>query len=111
MEFTTHEIKPGITERDAIMGFEIENYNSTTPPSGNYVVFSGIDGDPPFTIKAYKTIIEQLDNGFSTIKFAKTSKKWGSVTAYYRKISPISLWTFAGGELIAIVLFYKKKII
>ncbi|MHA1199064.1 MAG: hypothetical protein ACTSQF_06915 [Candidatus Heimdallarchaeaceae archaeon] len=112
---TTHEIKPGITVREAYISVQINVYNDTAPPSGNYTVWAGIDGepeingDPPFTFKSYKTVIYQEYNS-STIEYAPVPDNWGTI---YPSFLPILLWSFSGVELMAIVYLlirvYKRK--
>jgi len=112
IELTTHEIKPGITERFGGMGITVRDYNATIPPAGTYTVWAGIvdddfiSGEPPFPVRSYKTIIYH-DNNDNKIENENTPKKWGEIIPFYRKLGPSLLWTLAGGELIAIVYFYR----
>ena len=111
---TTHEIKPGITERKAIIAINIKNYNDSTPPIGTYTTWVGIVGEselygePPFTYKSYKTVIKQNRFG-STINSEATPWNWGQITSFKYRLATILLWTFSGGELIAIVYLWRKS--
>ncbi len=105
---TEHTIKPGITERRAIMMVYIEKYNATIPPSGEYEVWAAIDGNPPFSFKSYKATILHEINDYE-INFESTPVSWGKTNPLYRKIAPIILWTLSGGELVTITIIYMIK--
>ena len=111
---TTHEIRPGVTEKKAIIDITVRNYNDSSPPTGTYTVWGGIVGnhelygDPPFTCKAYKTIIKH--NRFrSKISYEAAPWNWGKNTSFKYRLVTIFLWAFSGGELIAVVFFWRKN--
>ncbi len=111
IHLTTHEIKPGITERFGGMGISVRDYNATIPPAGTYTVWAGIvdsiSGEPP-SIISYKTVIHHEYNE-SIIDYEQTPEKWGKINPFYRKLMPIILWTLSGGELVTIVIIYMIK--
>ena len=108
--FTNHTIEPGITELRGIIDIVVQNYNASIPPVGKYVIWSGIDGDPPFSFKSYKTTILHEITDYET-NFENTPIGWGKTDPLYRKIAPIILWTLSGGELVTITIIYIIKII
>ncbi|MHA1202178.1 MAG: hypothetical protein ACTSQ4_06635, partial [Candidatus Heimdallarchaeaceae archaeon] len=105
---TEHTIKPGISERRAIIMLYVEKYNATIPPSGEYEVWAAIDGDSPFSFKSYKTTILHEIADYET-NFENTPIGWGKTDPLYRKIAPIILWTLSGGELVTITIIYIIK--
>ncbi len=118
IHLSTHEIRPGVTVKEAIMSVQINVYNESIPPSGNYTVWAGIVGDPelygipPFNYTFYKTVIYQ-DYNDSIIEYAPVPENWGAIFPSYWKHLPTLLWSFSGVELTAIVYLlirnYKKK--
>jgi hypothetical protein len=112
---THHEIKPGITIRNTGIDIIIDDYTSNIPPAGKYTAWVGIDGEPelhgtpPFNFQSYKVVINH-NYVSNEIKFKHTPKKWGKIYPMYRKLNLILIWGLTGGELIAFIYFYRKKL-
>lgn len=108
----THEINPGITERFGGMSIFVQGYNATIPPAGTYTVTTGIvddiSGEFPSSVKSYKAVIHQEYNE-SIIDYEQTPEKWGKINPFYRKLTPIILWVFSGGEIAAIGYIYLRN--
>ncbi len=108
IHITTHEIHPGNMILGAIVSIQINGYNDTIPPSGEYTFWSGIYGepelygDPPFGFKSYETVIHQVDNE-STIEYEHTPRNWGSTYLPIWNLVSIPVWSLSGIELTAIV--------
>ncbi|NPD88905.1 MAG: hypothetical protein HGN29_09270 [Asgard group archaeon] len=111
---TKHEIKPGLTEIQAGLDVTINFYNASTPPIGTYTTWVGIVdepelyGEPPFTFKSYKTVLKKNRFGYS-INPEATPWNWGKITSFKYRLVTVLLWAFSGGELIAIMYFYRTN--
>jgi hypothetical protein len=110
----THEIKPGVTEKEAGLTISVRNYNDSIPPAGTYTTWVGIvdepelHGEPPFTFKSYKTVLKKYRFGY-TINSEATPWNWDQITSFKYRLVAVLLWAFSGGELVAVIVFWRKN--
>lgn len=111
---TTHEIELGTTIIEPTISIQINGYNETIPPLGEYTFWVGIDnepelyGNPPFSFKSYEIVIQQADNE-SVIEYEQIPRTWGSTYLPIWNLVSIPVWSLSGIELIAIVYLFVRK--
>ena len=105
----THIIEPGISFVEKSAVYEIQNYNQSNPPDGEYTVWAEFDGETEYDVKIYKTTIK-VKNNVTEISYQRTPSTWGT-TQYWTPLATSLLASSIGmaGIFVSLTLFLKKR--